>query len=127
MRRLSLGLVLTAACAHGPAGASLRTGAAASFVGAAVLAGTGTYFAVESNTARAQLAPLDAAHGRVTTLTQAQAFSAFQQATNDGRAASVLLVGAACAGLGGAYLWWKGGPVDVAISPAGVAVRGSLP
>jgi len=130
MRPVALLWMVSLGCAHAPGWAPqapARQGAFGAFAAAAALGASGAVFAVQSNAARGELNPLPTGQTKATGVTQAQAFDAYQRATSDARAATALLLCAAGAGGVGAYLWWRGAPATVAVTPAGVAVSGTFP
>lgn len=95
---------------------------------AAVAGGVGAYFGVTSSSAFSQLrtAARDGS-GRVTSLTEKQAYELSASGRQSGTIANALFIGAGALGVTAVVLWFAGAPVAVAPAPNGVLVSGRFP
>jgi hypothetical protein len=110
-----------------PAESRYRPGAYAAFAAGAVSLGVGAFFTGRWLDERSQLTHLTTdSSGRVTNLTQIQAFSLDSSRKSDAVAADVLL-GAGAALVAGGFTLFFAGRVAVTPAPGGVAVTGALP
>jgi hypothetical protein len=104
-----------------------RPGAYAAFAAGAVSLGVGAFFTGRWLDERSQLTHLTTdSSGRVTNLTQVQAFALDSSRKSDAAAADVLLGAGAALVATGFTLFWVG-RVAVTPAPGGVAVAGALP
>lgn len=95
---------------------------------AAVSAGAGLFFGLQSSSARAQFTSAERdASGTVTGISQQRAEQLRQQADTGATAANILFAASVGLAAGGAALFFMGGEAAVAPAPNGVVVSGVLP
>ncbi|MBS1150503.1 MAG: uncharacterized protein H6Q89_2201 [Myxococcaceae bacterium] len=110
------------------AGSPLRGISYAVLGGAAVSAGVGAWFGVQSADAFAQIrrASVDGS-GRIDGLTERRAHELDAQGKQNATIANALFITAGALAVGGVVIWFLGAPVTVSPAPAGVVVAGALP